>query len=1186
VTYSALGPLSSLLQLEGIDQKDTFVSHLEREIDVLQKSKLEQEEEAHVYKVEFEVAQSVVNALRERSKKVSDVELDFVNAQLVLANQTMQALTEIDQSFQYIINTIDSHIKLLQDYKQDPDFKNKHLAAGPKSLYTLDDLQKITYRTLLFDEEIKTFEERLKKTSLDLENRKKTQALARQEYEEKRKELREFKNRDESKNFEGIGRQTFTVQQQAELLDGQERLLRYRKELAEIRVKEVDIKAQFLREQIRITALQAEIVAKEYERIKREVHIDEKDIKAAESALKNQIQESTKKQEEFNNKIEATDVLRANELAKIANYKKKYNLTDADIEAISQWVWQPTTISGWNALIDIGRAKNKITYSIDIHRDYCLAQIDVEKVKISIQEIAGRIVNSWHKLTLRKLDRQAQDELLKEIKQYEKIKADLQAHMSLLIDKRANAAQALNSNMQIIEHIKEKIKELKEAKGTLFKNKTAEFNRCMVHLKDELNEDMHQRGEAIAQLIELYTNTGSMLMSQVKKIDMIIDELKLKTQWRATPPLWKGIQSFIPDIKRFFSYIFEKDIHQSIAVNQQTAKELIGQYGHSISGIISLIVQMAILLLLFMLIKLYLPDVKKLLSRISPQFGIGHTISSFMIALLSFVGAHLGSMFIWYLCFLAIRYHVITDTYTGVIFYLVSIIYWLAQAYKFIRYIAQENIEKNYIFATKRYQRRFLTVFSIFLYVTISILLFREAFVWARFFKSDVPTMLLALNFILLQISLICLIGREQILNIIPRTTPLWQWIYDHVEHYYYLFLAGAIFIIVMSNPYVGYGPQFFYILTRLLLILLLIPFFTAIHNQIKRLSGSLFFYTDGDVIKERFTYGRTLYGIFVISTFLFFCAVAFIIAANIWDYHIGLHDISDWLHKEIYPIKDLTTGRPVAVSALSLFKVVLYIFGGMIIAYGINKFVLGRMFDLLLVNIGVQNAILSLTRYIIVLGSIIIGLQSVGLNTSLLYLFAVLGGLGVAGKEFISDFIGYFVILIQRPIKIGDLIRIDGDVTGVVRHVNLRSVVLRRKNSVTVIVPNSHVMTRPVVNWSYTRTFFAFDDILLTIPYSADAVRAKELILKVLYSNMNILKNPAPIVWLNEFTENGFQFLVRGFLSPDKVLDQFEIASDVRFEIVRILRAHNMEVASPTRVLRVVQQAGVSPLDTIMPSE
>lgn len=1163
----SFGPFSALFDFNKLDQDNTLDIRLEKEIEALQKRKAEQDELSPFYKSELEHEQSSLLNLKEKAKTATTNDQEFVNEQIVIANQIVQVLVEVDQINQQIISIIDAHIKLVQEYKQDPEFKNKNLLLPSKSLYSIEDLQKISSSLFHYEDEIKNLQDRLKRVTVDLDNRKKTQALSRQEYEEKKKEQLELKNRDTVKALDKVSSK-FTLEQQAEILDTQEKLLLYKKELADLRVKEVDQRAHFIEEQIKVLNLQMDVVSKEYDRIKQELHVTEKDIDKFDNALKQQIQESLKHQTEYTSKIEGLEILKSNELNRLLTYKQKHNISEAEIENISNWTFHPSDINKWGALVDIGRIKNNVSYGIDINKEYLLAQIDLEKTKTNEEQLNVLIVTSWYKLTQGKFGNIFQDDIVKEIKQYEKIKADIQVHISSLSDKRANAANELNSNARIAENIKEVIKLFRSQKDSIFKGRASEYNRYAVQLKDELSE-IHQRGEIIAQLIELYTNISTMQTQEIKKIDAMLDILKSKSQWRTSPPLWKGLQNFIPDIKRFIKYLTSKDIRQSIAVNQQTFSELFQEYTQNASGIIALLLQAIIIILLYLLIKLYLPDIKNLLSSISPQFGIGHIISSFGISTITFINQHLLGIFVWSILFISIRYHVIKDTYTGVIFYLLSILYWELQAYRFIRYLAQENVERGYIFSSKQYQRRFFTVFSIFLYATIAITLFREAFIWAKFARSDAPTILIVINFILLQISVISIIGREQILNLIPRTTPLWEWVYDHVKKYYYFFLAGTIFVIIMSNPYVGYGPQFFYIVTRVLLILLLIPFFTALHARLKRMSGSLFFYSDGEVIKERFAYGRTLYGIFVILSFLFFVTLAFIIAARIWGYEI---DISYWLHKEIYPYTDPDTRRKIVVNAISLLKVLLYVFSGITAAHIINKYLLGRMFDLLLVNIGIQNAILTFTRYIIILAAIIIGLQSIGLHSSIYLFFAVLGGLGVAGKEFISDFIGYFVILIQRPIKIGDLIRIDGEVSGIVRHVTLRSVVLRRKNSVTVIIPNSHVMSKPVVNWSYSRTFFAFDDILLTVPYNTDPIHVRGLILKVLHSNINILKNPAPIVWLNEFTENGFQFLVRCFLSPDKVLDQWEIASDIRLEIVKLLKSENIEVASPTRILRVIQ--------------
>jgi small-conductance mechanosensitive channel len=133
----------------------------------------------------------------------------------------------------------------------------------------------------------------------------------------------------------------------------------------------------------------------------------------------------------------------------------------------------------------------------------------------------------------------------------------------------------------------------------------------------------------------------------------------------------------------------------------------------------------------------------------------------------------------------------------------------------------------------------------------------------------------------------------------------------------------------------------------------------------------------------------------------------------------------------------------------------------------------------------------------------------------------------------------------------------------------------LRKRNSVTVIVPNSQIILNPVVNWNYSRSYFAFNDIMLTVAYTRDPQRVKDILLGVLHNNDMILKSPAPIVWLSDFVDNGYQFLVRGYLTADKVLEQWEISSQVRLELVKKLRENGIEIASPSRIVRVTSELG-----------
>ncbi len=205
----------------------------------------------------------------------------------------------------------------------------------------------------------------------------------------------------------------------------------------------------------------------------------------------------------------------------------------------------------------------------------------------------------------------------------------------------------------------------------------------------------------------------------------------------------------------------------------------------------------------------------------------------------------------------------------------------------------------------------------------------------------------------------------------------------------------------------------------------------------------------------------------------------------------MDLKDALSWLSAPIVP------GLTPPITVLSLLQLILFILSGFMAAYALHRFVLDKIFDLLLVDTGVQHTVTSLMRYVIVIIATFFGFQKVGLGNLVMYLVGALAlGIGWILKEPISDFVGYFIILVQRPIKIGDYVKIDEDTVGVVRRITPRAVVLRRKNSTTIVVPNSYVINRSVTNWNYVRKFIAFNDIVVTITYDSNPEQVHKIII------------------------------------------------------------------------------------------
>jgi small-conductance mechanosensitive channel len=540
------------------------------------------------------------------------------------------------------------------------------------------------------------------------------------------------------------------------------------------------------------------------------------------------------------------------------------------------------------------------------------------------------------------------------------------------------------------------------------------------------------------------------------------------------------------------------------------------------------------------------------------QSGPLRVFALLAVMIFNFIDTYFAMLALWLLVFISLHLQVISDPYIYILFYLASIPYLLFLSRRFIRYCIQFNIRHDHIFLEADFQRRFAIVFSGLLYSTIIISFFREAFMLANYYRSELPTILLTVNFIIFQVSLILLISKEQILNLTPSRSDLWMSIRGIVNNYYYHIQLMIIAIIIMGNPYVGFGKLVLYILFGFIYTGFLIALLLWCHGLFKRVISRIFFVTDDEVIKERFANAKTWFGLLIITSFIVIGFIGVVMGAKIWGWPITVSDIVSLFDE---PLLLKASAHPITVR--SILQIIGFIFAGFILSYAISSFVLDKIFDLLLVDSGVQHTVTSITQYLVIIIAVFLGLQNVGLGELVGYFIAALTlSLGWVLREPISDFIAYFIILVQRPVKIGDYIKIDDHVMGVVRRITARAVILRKKNSNTIIVPNAMIISKPIMNWNYAHNFIAFNDIIIMIDYKEDAVKVKELLLAAVQSHPNILRSPQPIIRLESFSDYGYQFMIRGYISSVYTLEQWDIESDIRITIAKVLRDNSISVA------------------------
>jgi potassium efflux system protein len=211
----------------------------------------------------------------------------------------------------------------------------------------------------------------------------------------------------------------------------------------------------------------------------------------------------------------------------------------------------------------------------------------------------------------------------------------------------------------------------------------------------------------------------------------------------------------------------------------------------------------------------------------------------------------------------------------------------------------------------------------------------------------------------------------------------------------------------------------------------------------------------------------------------------------------------------------------------------------------------------------GVRNSLSVFTQYAVILIGGLITLRVLGLDFSGMSM--VIGGLAVGMgfglRDFASNIVGGLMLLIERPVREGDLITL-GNHEGRVAHIGIRSMRVSSWDNMEVLIPNAETFNKPFTNWTHQ------DDIVRTvIPIKVsradDPIIIQQLIFDVLAIIPEIVPEPAPQVFLTQIDEALIEFEVRYFINV-QTHTRFEIRSKVLFAITAQFKAAGIKAPIP----------------------
>jgi potassium efflux system protein len=208
------------------------------------------------------------------------------------------------------------------------------------------------------------------------------------------------------------------------------------------------------------------------------------------------------------------------------------------------------------------------------------------------------------------------------------------------------------------------------------------------------------------------------------------------------------------------------------------------------------------------------------------------------------------------------------------------------------------------------------------------------------------------------------------------------------------------------------------------------------------------------------------------------------------------------------------------------------------------------------------RYAITTLTSYLLTGIGLVLAAGTLGLSWSgVQWLVAGLSvGLGFGLQEIVANFICGIILLFEQPIRVGDVVTLDG-VTGVVSRIRIRATTVTTWDRQEYIVPNKDLITGRVTNWTLSDTTNRVE-IRVGVAYGADTRLAREILREICTTHPQILNEPPPLISFEQFGDSALVLVLRLYLA---VLDhRLAVITDVHTAIHERFAAAGIEIAFP----------------------
>lgn len=203
----------------------------------------------------------------------------------------------------------------------------------------------------------------------------------------------------------------------------------------------------------------------------------------------------------------------------------------------------------------------------------------------------------------------------------------------------------------------------------------------------------------------------------------------------------------------------------------------------------------------------------------------------------------------------------------------------------------------------------------------------------------------------------------------------------------------------------------------------------------------------------------------------------------------------------------------------------------------------------------------------VVVAAAISVAVLGINLTNVALLAGALSVGIGFGLQDVVKNFVAGLILLVERPVKVGDWVVVGGK-EGLVKRISFRATELETFQRASVIIPNAEILSTAVTNWTH-KDRYGRVEVAVGVAYDTDTARVRDLLLEIAHAHPLVMREPPPKVLFVNFADSSLDFELRCY--TNNVVERGTIASDLRYAIGRRFAEDGIEIPFPQRVVHLV---------------